>query len=441
VSVQRSKFLSLVLRHDPSRIGIALDPSGWISVDELLAACASHGAPMTRAELEHIVATNDKQRFALSPDGLRIRASQGHSIDVELGYTPSTPPELLFHGTVADSLTAIRADGLRPMSRHAVHLSPDQATASRVGGRRGKPIVLTVRALDMHRAGHTFQVSANNVWLTDLVPPAFITFPPRLSNGGDRRAIARDTLAACEAGGYDNVDLAPLIADAVSATHTVDLRLRTPIPADRTTTIEVTDETTVAAILRLASPHLGALNFASAKNPGGGFLNGAQAQEESLARASALYPCLLTCNDTFYAPNRANPSPLYLDLAILSPAVPFFRDDAGAWLPSPVLASIITCPAPNASALRQQRSSLDDLPDVLHRRAELVLRAACSLSIRTLVLGAWGAGVFGNDPALVASAFHAQLTGLYKRAFDRVTFAILDTKGDTITAFRDRFAG
>jgi len=271
-----------------------------------------------------------------------------------------------------------------------------------------------------------------------------------MSNGGDRKAISRDTVAACEAGGYtnragDRVDLAPLIADAVAGTRVVDrgALARVEIPTDRAGAIEVTDESTVEAILRLGgTPDLGVLNFASAKNPGGGFLGGAQAQEESLARASALYPCLRTCNTEFYARNRAHGSSLYLDLAIISPDVPWFRDDTGAWLPAPVLASVITCPAPNLSALRQQRSSeIDALPDVLRRRAELVLRAACAVSIDTLILGAWGAGVFGNDPGLVADAFAAPLAGLFRRAFTRVVFAILDGKlGEPVLgAFRTRF--
>jgi uncharacterized protein (TIGR02452 family) len=210
-------------------------------------------------------------------------------------------------------------------------------------------------------------VSANGVWLTDHVPPAFLELPDDggrlrvMSNGGDRKAIARDTVVACEAGGYTNragerVELAALIADAVDGTRVVDRGAvaRVDIPGDRAGAIEVTDESTVEAILRLAgTAAVGVLNFASAKNPGGGFLGGAQAQEESLARASALYPCLCACNDDFYARNRHHGSALYLDLAIISPDVPWFRDDTGAWLPAPVLATVITCPAPNLSALRQ----------------------------------------------------------------------------------------
>jgi putative RNA 2'-phosphotransferase len=171
-----SKFLSFVLRHQPDAIGIRLDPSGWVKVDQLLAACRAHGRHLSRDELHQIVATSSKRRFALSADGERIRASQGHSVAVELDYPPSQPPEVLFHGTVASSLDAIRTNGLRKMKRHHVHLSPDVETARAVGGRRGQPVVLRVSAGRMHADGYVFYVSANGVWLTDEVPPAYLTF-------------------------------------------------------------------------------------------------------------------------------------------------------------------------------------------------------------------------------------------------------------------------
>ncbi|MET8950604.1 RNA 2'-phosphotransferase [Streptomyces sp. NPDC004393] len=174
-TVKVSKYLSKHLRHQPERIGLALDEGGWVEIDTLLAAAASHGFRITRTELDHVVATNDKRRFAI--EGTRIRASQGHSIDVELGLPPATPPAYLYHGTVARHLDAIRAEGLRPMNRHDVHLSPDRETATRVGARRGRPVVLTVDAGAMHRAGHVFQVSANGVWLTQAVPPRYLRFP------------------------------------------------------------------------------------------------------------------------------------------------------------------------------------------------------------------------------------------------------------------------
>ncbi|WP_191875128.1 RNA 2'-phosphotransferase [Streptomyces filipinensis] len=174
-TVKVSKYLSKHLRHQPERIGLRLDPGGWVEIDTLIAAAAAHGFRFTREELDHVVATNDKQRFAI--EGTRIRASQGHSVEVDLGLPPATPPAYLYHGTVARNLDAIRAGGLRPMSRHDVHLSADRETAGRVGARRGRPVVLTVDAGAMHRDGHVFHVSANGVWLTKAVPPRYLRFP------------------------------------------------------------------------------------------------------------------------------------------------------------------------------------------------------------------------------------------------------------------------
>ncbi|HEY0254769.1 MAG TPA: RNA 2'-phosphotransferase [Kofleriaceae bacterium] len=174
---QKSKFLSLVLRHEPEAIGITLDKNGWTPVDALLAAFANHGQPMTREELEELVATSDKKRFALSDDGAQIRANQGHSVEVELELAPIAPPARLFHGTVDKFLASIRATGLVKGERHHVHLSADLETATKVGGRRGKPVILTVRAQEMAAAGHVFFRSENGVWLTDHVPPEFLAFP------------------------------------------------------------------------------------------------------------------------------------------------------------------------------------------------------------------------------------------------------------------------
>ncbi|MFE9722048.1 RNA 2'-phosphotransferase [Streptomyces sp. NPDC005794] len=171
-TVKVSRYLSKHLRHSPDRIGISLDPQGWVAVDELLRACARHGVAVTRDELDHVVAADDKQRFAV--DGDHIRASQGHSVTVDLGLPPAEPPAYLYHGTVARTLGAIRTEGLRPMNRHHVHLSPDRETAVRVGARRGAPVVLAVDTGAMHQAGHVFHVSANGVWLTDSVPPEFL---------------------------------------------------------------------------------------------------------------------------------------------------------------------------------------------------------------------------------------------------------------------------
>lgn len=174
--VTTSKFLSLVLRHQPELIGITLDAAGWVSVKELLRACQAHGRAITLDELREVVSTNDKQRFALSEDGEMIRANQGHSVSVELGYSPATPPDVLYHGTIEKFLPSIRAGGLKKGERHHVHLSPDEETARRVGQRRGRPLILKVESGRMHRDGHTFFISTNGVWLTDHVPPAYLVF-------------------------------------------------------------------------------------------------------------------------------------------------------------------------------------------------------------------------------------------------------------------------
>jgi putative RNA 2'-phosphotransferase len=173
--VKVSKYLSKHLRHQPERIGLTLDEAGWVEIDTLIAACAAHGFRFDRGELDHVVATNDKRRFAI--EGTRIRASQGHSIEVDLGLPPATPPPYLFHGTVARNLDAIRAEGLRPMNRHAVHLSADRETATRVGARRGRPVVLSVDAGAMHKDGQVFRVSENGVWLTEAVAVRYLRFP------------------------------------------------------------------------------------------------------------------------------------------------------------------------------------------------------------------------------------------------------------------------
>ncbi|MEO3867934.1 RNA 2'-phosphotransferase [Nonomuraea sp. B12E4] len=173
--IRISKYLARHLRHDPQRIGITLDANGWVPVDVLLRAAATHGFPITPAELWQVVEGNDKRRYVLE-DG-RIRASQGHSVPVELGLPTVEPPEVLYHGTVGRFLAAIRREGLRRMSRQHVHLSPDRETATRVGARRGVPVILTVGAAAMHRDGRPFWLSANGVWLTDHVPPAFLRFP------------------------------------------------------------------------------------------------------------------------------------------------------------------------------------------------------------------------------------------------------------------------
>jgi len=501
MSTRTSKFLSLVLRHDPARIGITLDDAGWTDVAALLAATAAHGVTVTREELAEIVASSDKQRFALSADGDRIRANQGHSVEVDLELPPTPPPATLYHGTVEAALDGIRAKGLLKGKRHHVHMSADLETATKVGGRRGAPVILAIRADTMADAGHVFYRSANGVWLVDHVPVQYLVFAKPASpadrtnhvSRGAKAGIAKQTLAACDAGDYTNaagetVPLRAAIDEAKAGTvlhelgriaiaeHTLaavdsgryvnardeivmiervvdeakagtvlheagePLRTRT---TEARTTIAVCSETTLEALVRLARRpgHLACLNFASAKNPGGGFLGGAQAQEESLARSSALYPCQLT-QRAHYDRNRAHHSALYLDLAIFSPRVPFFRDDDGGWLERPVLASVITCAAPNAGALRQQgKFDAKVVEETLRRRAAFVLAVAAHHGVERLVLGAWGAGVFGNDPAVVADAFHALLVGgPYASTFEEIAFGVTGRPGSAnFDAFAKRF--
>jgi putative RNA 2'-phosphotransferase len=175
-----SKFLSLVLRHKPEEVGIQLDSAGWVDVDKLLNACAAHQFPFSRAELDEVVATNDKKRFAFSEDGKRIRANQGHSVEVELAYQPSVPPEILYHGTADRFLDSIQQKGLIKGNRHHVHLSIDVETAINVGQRHGRPLVFCVLAGEMHRAGHKFFVSTNGVWLADHIPANFLQIHRRI---------------------------------------------------------------------------------------------------------------------------------------------------------------------------------------------------------------------------------------------------------------------
>lgn len=176
--IRCSRFLSWVLRHAPHEVGLRLDRAGWAEVDAVLAACRAHGMLLDRRGLVRLVAQSDKQRFALSPDGQRIRAVQGHSVPVQLGHPEREPPARLYHGTVARSLDSIRREGLRPGSRHHVHLSADPDTAAAVGGRRGVPVVLTIHAEAMRARGYRFYLSPNGVWLTDRVPPRFVEVPP-----------------------------------------------------------------------------------------------------------------------------------------------------------------------------------------------------------------------------------------------------------------------
>ncbi|MDB5044765.1 MAG: 2-phosphotransferase [Deinococcus sp.] len=174
---QLSHQLSYLLRHAPHEAGLTLQPGGWVPLEPVLAHLG-----VTHEQVARVVAASDKQRFSLgkaAETGLeRIRANQGHSVSVDLELLPTLPPAVLYHGTYPGALPAIRAAGLKAMNRHHVHLSPDVATATKVGARRGSPVILIVQAGQMHAAGHQFYVSANGVWLTEHVPPEFVEFPP-----------------------------------------------------------------------------------------------------------------------------------------------------------------------------------------------------------------------------------------------------------------------
>ncbi|MET9438548.1 TIGR02452 family protein [Streptomyces sp. NPDC006551] len=268
------------------------------------------------------------------------------------------------------------------------------------------------------------------------------------------RGIAKQTEEIVEAGHYRapggrKVSIEAELTAAIRATR---LYGPEPVPVtpdtDRDTVIEVTDESSLVAARRMTRAHDGpvaVLNFASARNPGGGYLNGAQAQEEAVCRASALYTTLLRAPE-YYAHHRAERDAFYTDRVILSPAVPVFRDDRGALLDEPFTVGFLTSPAPNAGVIRRQTPQLASrVPAALASRAERVLETAVAGGYRRLVLGAWGCGVFQNDPAEVAGAFRTLLTGEGRFAghFDEIVFAILDrTAGrTTLGAFQRVFTG
>lgn len=274
------------------------------------------------------------------------------------------------------------------------------------------------------------------------------------------KIVAQQTLAILDRGSYvtpsgQTVSLGDAVERAVAGTRTyppaelVALLERTAAepsltPQPGAPTVEVTEETTAAGARRLLAEGAGrvvALNFASAKNAGGGFINGAKAQEEDLARASALYPCLRGQRE-YYDRNRADGTMLYTDHVIYSPGVPFFRADDGQLLAEPVLISIITAPAPNAGEhLRRHPGEAAGLTTALRRRAGMVLAIAEAEGHRDVVLGAWGCGVFRNDPAEVADAFGRWLDSpRFAGAFDRVLFPVYARQDPSPTreAFRLR---
>lgn len=252
------------------------------------------------------------------------------------------------------------------------------------------------------------------------------------------RGIARETEEIVAAGGYRAPDGHEVSLGAVIAAARAGTRMHgpDPVPVPRIsaaeTFFEVTGESSLEAARRLGGDPA-VLNFASARNPGGGFLNGAQAQEEALCRASALYTCLLEARE-FYDHHRAHRDAFYTDRVIHSPGVPVFRDDRGNLLDEPCTVGFLTAAAPNAGVIRRtdpQRAA--ELPHTLATRAERVVETAAAHGYRRLVLGAWGCGVFQNDPAQVADAFRALLGpgGRFAGAFEHVVFGILDRTPDS----------
>ncbi|MDJ0342164.1 TIGR02452 family protein [Streptomyces sp. H10-C2] len=270
------------------------------------------------------------------------------------------------------------------------------------------------------------------------------------------RGIARHTQEIVAAGRYltpsgREVVIGDSVARAVTGTRLfgpgpVDVPPPTGRPA--ATAFGVTGESSLQAARRLkgsSDEPVAVLNFSSARNPGGGYLNGAQAQEESLCRGSALYACVVSTPD-FYAVHRAVRDPFYTDRVIHSPAVPVFRDDRGALLEEPYGVGFLTSPAPNAGVItRTLPDQTDRIPRALASRAERVLEVAAAQGYRRLVLGAWGCGVFQCDPAQVAHAFHTHLAGAgrFAGSFDEVVFPVLDRRADSPTraAFAAVFNG
>jgi uncharacterized protein (TIGR02452 family) len=268
----------------------------------------------------------------------------------------------------------------------------------------------------------------------------------QIMNRTKRAHVGQETIAIVERGWYEaaggrRVDIAHPVAECLRTTKTLPPaeldHLRSTVPAgNRDTDIAVANETTLSAAYRLVVEHGHAktlcLNFASAKNPGGGFLGGSQAQEESLARSSALYASLLTQN-AYYDANRSCRTTLYTDHVILSPRVPVFRDDQGQLLPEPYLLSILTSPAVNAGAIKKNEPEKENLiRPTMARRIANVLAVSAINGYEHLILGAWGCGVFRNDPGVIAELFAEALlhNGLFRNRFRSVTFAVLDSTPD-----------
>ncbi|MEV0964803.1 TIGR02452 family protein [Streptomyces sp. NPDC049910] len=266
------------------------------------------------------------------------------------------------------------------------------------------------------------------------------------------RGVARQTEEIADAGRYraPGGHTVTIGGDLTAAVEGTRMYGPEPVPVvpdtDRFSLCEVTGESSLAAARRMTRRDAGrvaVLNFASARNPGGGYLNGAQAQEEALCRASALYTTLLAVPG-FYSHHREVRDPFYSDRVIHSPGVPVFRDDRGALLDTPFTVGFLTSPAPNAGVIAARTPELAHrIPAALASRAERVLETAAATGYRRLVLGAWGCGVFRNDPARVAGVFRALLTGdgRFSGHFDEIVFAVLDrTRGaGTLGAFHEAF--
>ena len=263
-----------------------------------------------------------------------------------------------------------------------------------------------------------------------------------------RAALAAETLSILEQGHYtapdgQAVSIADDLGRAIYATTLVTPSTRLELPADRPHTPHTTlrNETTLQAGRRLVTEErldLAVLNFASAKNPGGGFLGGSEAQEESLARSGGLYACIQ--DSALYHHHRSLGDPLYSHHMLYSPGVPFFRLDDGTLLGAPWTAAVITSPAVNAGVARKNGKSRQKIRDTMQERMKRVLLLAAQQGHDAVLLGAWGCGVFRNDPAEVARLFRETLDGELRGAFRRVHFAVYDTEnGQFIEAFRRYF--
>jgi uncharacterized protein (TIGR02452 family) len=268
---------------------------------------------------------------------------------------------------------------------------------------------------------------------------------------GRLRQVAADNERIAEEGRYTApdgtlVDIGAALKAAADGTvsHPPEGPLPWDGPGAYRTEFEVTGEGSLEAARRLhleGAAGIAVLNFASARNPGGGYLGGAKAQEEDLCRHSLLHPCLLRAPD-YYAAHRASPDLLYSHRVIWSPGVPVHRGTDGRLLAEPYGVSFLTSPAPNAGqVLRRDPGAGGRIREALYERAARVLGVAAHHGARVLVLGAWGCGVFRNDPREVAGAFHEQLTGAFAAAFERVVFAVWDRTPESVNraAFREQF--